>query len=68
MAHPYADRAKTGQEMAKARYADGGTVASPKFMMNYDKNAGSPKMKSDMAAAQRISDAVPRGMQPEKEK
>lgn len=26
MAHPYADRAKTGQEMAKARYADGGAV------------------------------------------
>lgn len=26
MVHPFADRAKTGQEMAKARYADGGAV------------------------------------------
>lgn len=45
--------------------ADGGQAGKPsvgdaKFMMAYDKNAGGQKMKSDMAEAQRISDAVPR--------
>lgn len=26
MAHPYADKAKSGQEMARCRYGDGGAV------------------------------------------
>lgn len=61
MTHPFKSQSKSGQQMAKARYADGGKVGDAKFMMNYDKNSGGKMMKADMAAAERISDAVPRG-------
>lgn len=65
--HPFQKHREDKTAKARVRHilkADGGgvkpTVGDARFMMRYDANAGGPRKRSDMAAAQRISDAVPR--------